>query len=114
MHLKHFQIGTLDGFGVAYKPGAKVAASMVLDYAQVNGIALAQVDSLATYSVDGFMRLDPLTRRSLELTQNIMDGSRRFTLISVIDQTRTAMGARLLRRWVEQPLLDRKQIESRH
>lgn len=112
--MKHFQIGTLDGFGVSDKPGAKVAASMVLDYAQASGLTLAHVDALSTYSVDGFMRLDPSTRRSLELTQNIMDGSRRFTLISVIDQTRTSMGARLLRRWVEQPLLDRKQIESRH
>lgn len=112
--LKHFGVGTLDGFGVGGKVGAVVAASMVLDYAQSSGLALNHVDSLSTYSVDGFMRLDPSTRRSLELTQNIMDGSRRFTLISVIDETRTPMGARLLRRWVEQPLLDRAHIEKRH
>ena len=60
------------------------------------------------------MRLDPATRRSLELTQNLADGSRKFTLLGVLDMTRTPMGARLLRRWVEQPLLDREEIKRRH
>jgi DNA mismatch repair protein MutS len=60
------------------------------------------------------LRLDPATRKSLELTQNVTDGSPRYTLIDVLDETVTAMGARLLRRWLEQPLLDREAIRKRH
>ena len=78
------------------------------------GLDLKHVDSLTSYSLDGAMRLDPSTRRSLELTQNILDGSRKYTLIDVLDETVTAMGSSLLRRWIEQPLLDRATIEKRH
>lgn len=111
--LDQFETASLAGFGVEGKPGAIVAASMVLDYAKANGLTLGHVDSLATYSVDSFMRLDPSTRRSLELTQNLSDGSRRNTLLEVLDFTVTSMGARMLRRWIEQPLLDRGRIEAR-
>jgi DNA mismatch repair protein MutS len=107
------QVANLQGFGCDDKPSAVVAASMILAYAEKNRLPLSHVDSLSTYSVDGFMRLDPATRRSLELTQNMADGSRKFTLLSVLDETVTAMGARLLRRWVDQPLLDLGQIVSR-
>ncbi len=111
--MRHFDVSSLSGFGIDRKAGAVVAANMVLDYAAKSGLSLGHIDTLSTYSVDGFMGLDPATRRSLELTQNIMDGTRRFTLISVLDETVTAMGARLLRRWVEQPLLDREKIGQR-
>ncbi len=111
--LKHFQVSNLAGFGVDSKPSAVIAASMILDYATTNGLALGHVDSLSTYSVDSFMRLDPATRRSLELTQSMTDGSKRNTLLGVLDLTVTSMGLRLLRRWIEQPLLDTKEIESR-
>ncbi len=111
--LEHFRVSNLAGFGVDGKPTAVVAASMVLDYATAMGLTLSHVEGLSTYSVDGFMRLDPATRRSLELTMNLTDGSRRHTLLAVLDHTVTPMGARLLRRWVEQPLLDRAEIEGR-
>lgn len=104
--INHFKVSNLQGFGVADKPGALVAASMVLTYAEKNCLALSHVDSLTTYSVDGYMRLDPATRRSLELTANLMDGGKRFTLLSVLDETVSPMGARLLRRWIEQPLIE--------
>ncbi|HVL39678.1 MAG TPA: DNA mismatch repair protein MutS [Fimbriimonadaceae bacterium] len=111
--LQQFEVANLEGFGCADKPSAVIAASMVLSYAEKNHLALAHVDSLVTYSVDGFMKLDPATRRSLELTANLTDGSRRHTLLSVLDLTVTPMGSRLLRRWIDQPLLDRLQIEAR-
>jgi len=63
--------------------------------------------------VDGFMSLDMATRRSLELSQNMVDGGRRYTLLSVLDDTVTAMGARLVRKWIEQPLLDIGTIRAR-
>ena len=112
--LRHFHTVNLQGFGIEGRSGAVTAASMVLEYARSHGLDLRHVDTIATYSLEGLMRLDPATRRSLELTQNILDGSRRYTLIDVLDETVTAMGARLLRRWVEQPLLDRGVIEKRH
>jgi DNA mismatch repair protein MutS len=111
--LEQFQVANLQGFGCDDKPSAVVAASMILAYAEKNRLPLAHVDSLSTYTVDGFMRLDPSTRRSLELTQNLADGGKRFTLLSVLDETVTPMGGRLLRRWLDQPLLEREAIESR-
>lgn len=111
--LDQFDTASLAGFGVEGKSSAIVAASMVLEYARANGLALGHVDSLSTYSTDSFMRLDPATRRSLELTQNLSDQSRRNTLLEVLDLTVTSMGARMLRRWIEQPLLDKASIEAR-
>lgn len=111
--LGHFQVSSLEGFGIARQSGAVIAASMVLDYAAASGLQLGHVDTLTTYSVEGFMKLDPATRRSLELTQNFQDGSRKFTLLSVLDCTKTPMGSRLMRRWIEQPLLDLKEIKDR-
>ena len=111
--LEQFATANLQGFGCADKPAAVIAASMILTYADKNKLGLSHVDSLSTYSVDGFMRLDIATRRSLELTQNLADGSRKFTLLSVLDETVTPMGSRLLRRWIEQPLLDIPSIVAR-
>jgi DNA mismatch repair protein MutS len=111
--IEKFQVTNLRGFGCDDKPSAIVAASMILGYAETNKLPLTHVDSLVTYSVDGFMRMDPATRRSLELTQNLSDGSRRLTLLAVLDETVTSMGTRLIRRWIEQPLLDKPTIESR-
>jgi DNA mismatch repair protein MutS len=110
---EQLNVANLSGFGCDDKPSAVVAASMILAYAEKNHLPLAHVDSMSTYSVDGFMRLDPATRRSLELTQNMADGSRRFTLLGVLDDTVTSMGARLIRRWIEQPLLDLDMIRAR-
>lgn len=110
---EQLKVANLSGFGCEDKPSAVIAASMILAYAEKNHLPLAHVDSMSTYSVDGFMRLDPATRRSLELTQNLADGSRKFTLLGVLDETVTAMGARLIRRWIEQPLLDIPTIRDR-
>ena len=112
--LRHFAVRNLQGFGMEGQSGVVTAASMVLEYARSHGLELSHVDTITAYSLDGAMKLDPATRRSLELTQNILDGTRRYTLIDVLDETVTAMGARLLRRWLEQPLLDRETIEMRH
>jgi DNA mismatch repair protein MutS len=111
--LEQFQVANLKGFGCDDKPSAVVAASMILNYAEKNKLPLVHVDSLVTYSVDGYMRMDPATRKSLELTQNMTDGTRRHTLLGVLDETVTPMGARLMRRWVEQPLLDIEAIQLR-
>ena len=111
--LDQFNVANLQGFGCEDKTSAQIAAAMILAYAEKNKLPLGHVDTLTTYSVDGFMRLDPATRRSLELTANMGDGGKRFTLLEVLDQTVTAMGSRLMRRWIEQPLLDAEVITAR-
>jgi len=111
--LEQLQASNLQGYGCEDKPAAVTAAAMILAYAERNHLALNHVDSLSTYSIEGFMRLDPNTRRSLELTQNLSDGGRRYTLVSVLDESVTPMGKRRLAMWVDQPLLDRAEIEAR-
>jgi DNA mismatch repair protein MutS len=112
--LRQFHVRSLEGFGCAGRACATIAASMVIAYAERSGLPLAHVGGLASYSIDGFMTLDVSTRRSLELTQNLADGGRAYTLLSILDNTRTPMGARLLRRWIEQPLLEAGPIRARH
>ncbi len=110
---QQLKVANLNGFGCEDKPSAVVAAAMILGYAEKNHLSLTHVETLQSYAIDGFMRLDPATRRSLELSQNLMDGTKKFTLLSVIDETLTSMGARLIRRWIDQPLLDLAAIQSR-
>ena len=111
--LSHFAVDSLDGFGCTGKPLAISAAGGLLDYltdTQLSGVR--QIASLSTYGVDGFMTLDAQTRRNLELMESGR-GERRHSLIAVLDQTKTPMGARLLRKWISQPLLDLDELRSR-
>ena len=110
---RHFGVDSLDGFGCAGKPLAVRAAGGLLAYlagTQLSG--LDQIAALATYAVDGFMTLDAQTRRNLELLESAR-GEKRHGLIAVLDQTRTPIGARLLRRWLGQPLLDLDALRRR-
>lgn len=111
---RQFQQARLAGFGLDIRPAAVVAVAMVIEYASGNGLSLSHVDVVSTYSTDEFMTLDPATRRSLEITQNVSDGSRKNTLLSALDCTVTPMGARLLRRWLDQPSLSAAIIRERH
>jgi DNA mismatch repair protein MutS len=111
--LDHFDVGTLAAFGCEGQPLATRAAGAVLAYLQeTQKGAVAQITSLSSYSTSRFMTLDPATRRNLELTENIA-GQRRGSLLEVIDETQTAMGARLLRTWLTQPLLDQAALAER-
>ena len=104
--LGHFAVPTLDGFGVAGQPLAIRAAGALLGYlgaTQLDG--LAQITELHGYSTDAYMPLDAATRRNLELTEGSR-GGRGGSLLATIDRTRTPLGARLLRRWLGQPLVE--------
>ncbi len=112
--LDHFAAATLDGFGCAGKPLAVQAAGAIVQYlAETQKAALSQLSSLAVYSTDSFMVLDPATRRNLEITQSIRTGSQKGSLLGILDATRTAMGGRLLRRWINQPLLELEGLRAR-
>ncbi|MBF8286543.1 MAG: mismatch repair protein MutS [Dehalococcoidia bacterium] len=112
--LAHFGAPSLEGLGLAGYSPAATAAGAVIAYLQENQKALLpQVSRISYYRRDGFMGLDAVTRRNLELFASLRADTPDSSLLAVIDQTRTAMGARLLRRWLGQPLLDVGEIARR-
>ena len=110
---EHFGVTSLEGYGCAGLPLAIRSAGAIVHYlGETQKPALKQLTSLSTYSTESFMTLDPQTRRNLELFQTFRQ-DKEGSLLSVIDLTRTPMGARLLRRWVGQPLLGVAQLNRR-
>ncbi|MFC1987389.1 DNA mismatch repair protein MutS [Chloroflexota bacterium] len=105
--LDHFHVATLDGYGCSHLPLAIIAAGTIIHYVQeTQKGALGQLTRLATYSTESFMALDEQTQANLELFRNARSGTTDSSLLSIIDLTRTAMGSRLLRKWLGQPMLD--------
>jgi len=105
--LDHFAAASLAGYGCDDKPLAVRAAGALLQYLrETQKDNIAQVVSLRTYSISEYMLLDEATRRNLEITESIRGGSVQGSLLGVLDATLTPMGGRLLRRWLNQPLLD--------
>jgi len=112
--LRHFEVSSLDGFGLREKTLSVRAAGAILQYIQeTQPAALRLLTHMATYSLDDFMLLDASTRRNLELTETIRHGEVQGSLLSVLDQTVTSMGKRLIRQWVSKPLLDLDAIRQR-
>lgn len=110
----HFNVRTLDGFGLKNRPFATSVAGAVLSYLRdTQKNELAQLTTLRFYSTADFMVLDQFTRRNLELTETIRGGKTRGSLLGVLDRTVTAMGARLLRTWINQPLLQLNRLTAR-
>jgi DNA mismatch repair protein MutS len=109
----HFQAQSLAAFGCRGRPLATACAGAVLRYVgQTNPALLAQLTSLRAYSPGNYMQLDGQTRRNLNLIRGT-HGDHDDSLLTTLDATQTAMGARLLRRWIGQPLLDVAAIERR-
>lgn len=105
--LRHFEVASLDGFGLRGLPLAARAAGAILQYLEeTQPAALKLLNRFSTYSLADFMALDAATRRNLELTENIRGGGVKGTLLEVLDNTVTPMGKRLIRQWVSKPLLD--------
>ena len=114
MLLNHFQVNSLDGFGLNGMPLAIRAAGMIIQYLQdTQPKALTLLTGLGTYSLNEFMVLDASTRRNLELTETIRSGSARGSLLGVLDFTITPMGRRLIRQWVNKPLLNLARVHER-
>ncbi len=101
---QHFDVHDLQGFGCEHLKAATTAAGALLAYArETQRSTLPHLRCLSVEQTDDILQLDVATRRNLELTQNIQ-GSSEATLASVLDQTRSPMGSRLLRRWLHQPI----------
>ena len=112
--LSHFGAASLDGLGLAGRGLAARAAGAILDYLEENQRAvLAHITRLGYQSNGGFMTVDANTARNLELYEPLRPGSEGSSLLRVLDRTKTAMGARLLRRWLARPLLDITEIRRR-
>jgi len=111
---RHFGVATLDGFGLHGRPEAMRAAAGVLAYiTEMQPGARSQMTRLAAYALGEFMTLDESTRRNLELAETMRSGEVEGSLLGVLNTTLTPMGARLLRRWINQPLLDVAAINRR-
>jgi DNA mismatch repair protein MutS len=112
--LDHFEVTSLEGYGCERLPMAVRAAGAIIQYlAETQKGQLGQLSRLATYSTGNFMALDAATRRNLELTETIRGGITKGSLLGVLDQTVVAMGGRLLRQWLNQPLLSRVSLDER-
>ncbi len=110
----HFEVKSLDGFGLTGLPQAVRAAGGLLHYlAETQRSKLGQLSSLHTYSTAQFMTLDAATRRNLELTETLRRRVVEGSLLGVLDVTVTSMGGRLLRRWIAQPLFDLERLNGR-
>ncbi len=110
----HFRTINLAGFGLDTEPLCVSAAGALMQYltdTQKNG--LSHISSVKPYWADKYMVLDISSRRNLELTASVRDKGRKGSLLWVLDKTKTAMGARLLRSWIEQPLIDTEEIKKR-
>lgn len=109
---KHFETKNLKGFGISHLRSGVVAAGAVLHYLGVTlHTQISHIRNISRIEEERYVRLDKFTIRSLELLASMHDGG--TSLLSVIDRTVTAMGARLLKRWLVFPLKDRKPIEER-
>ena len=110
----HFAVHTLDGFGLKGMLAGINAAGALLQYLQDTlCLPIDHVREISIFSSSQYMTLDRTTQRNLELTNSLQDGSRKNTLLAILDQTRTPMGARLMHQWVKQPLMDIAEIERR-
>ncbi len=109
-----FGVSSLDGFGLHDHALTVQAAGALLKYLQeTRRDALKSLSGFNTYSLSDFMLLDAETRRNLELTETLRENKVDGSLLGVLDQTRTPMGKRLLRQWVNKPLLNLQAINSR-
>ncbi len=111
---RHFSLSSLIPLGLEGRRGAVCAAGALIRYLrETQKNDLNHVTSLRFAENGRIMLLDPNTRRNLELTESIRGNQRKGTLLALLDQTSTAMGGRLLRRWLEEPLLDDVLIRKR-
>ena len=111
---EHFKVKSLDGLGLADYDCGIIAAGALLKYLEeTQKNSLSHLSRLSSYSTGNYMVLDSSTRRNLELVETLREKHKRGSLLWVLDKTKTAMGARTLRKYVEQPLIDKTSILNR-
>ena len=112
--LRHFKTKSLIGLGLEDFPTGTIAAGALLQFLyDTQKTGLEHIAHINSYLTSRFMLLDSSTRRNLELTETLREKQKRGSLLWVLDKTKTAMGARTLRGYIEQPLIEHKEIENR-
>ena len=112
--LSQFKTKSLKGFGIEEYPLGIIAAGGILNYInETQKGSLAHINKISYYDTTDYIILDNSTKRNLEIISSIAEGSREGTLISILDRTQTAMGARLLKNWIARPLKKLSQITKR-
>ncbi|WP_242826391.1 DNA mismatch repair protein MutS [Butyrivibrio sp. VCB2001] len=109
--MKHFKVSSLIGLGIDDFPNGIVASGALLQYlVDMQKSDISNITHIYPYLTSKYMLLDGSTRRNLELVETMRDKQKRGTLLWVLDKTKTAMGARTLRSFIEQPLIDKEEI----
>lgn len=112
--LSHFKTVTLKGFGIEKLQNGIIAAGIVLHYFQdTQRVQLSHLNKISVYNPSDYMILDYSTKRNLEIITSMQEGTREGSLISILDKTQTAMGGRLLKKWIFAPLRDVHSINQR-
>ncbi len=112
--MKHFKVNSLSGLGIEDFPSGMIAAGALLTYLyETQKTSLAHFTHLYPYLISKYMLLDSATRRNLELTETLREKQKKGSLLGVLDRTKTAMGGRLLRKIIAQPLIDKEQMNLR-
>ena len=110
----HFNTITLKGFGIERLTVGLIAAGVVLHYLQdTQKVNLSHINKITIYNPTDYMILDYSTKRNLEIISSMQDGGKEGSLLSVLDETQTAMGGRLLKNWVSAPLRNENTIKQR-
>lgn len=103
--LSHFKTVSLKGFGIDHLTSGIIAAGVILQYLQeTQKVNLTHLSRISRYNPSEYMMLDSATKRNLEITYTMNDGAREGSLISILDKTETAMGGRMLKKWISAPL----------
>ena len=111
---EHFHVNTLEGLGLQDYDSGVIAAGALFQYLnETQKTALSHMATIHPYTADKFMLIDSSSRRNLELVETLREKQKRGSLLWVLDKTKTAMGARTLRGYVEQPLIDAEEINLR-
>ena len=113
--IDQFQTLSLEGFGCEHlKAGVQAAGALIFYVRETQKQKIEHLRGIETYAFNNYLIIDDISCRNLEILQNIHTGSKRGTLLGIIDKTVTAMGGRLLKRWLRYPLLEVAEITSRH
>ena len=111
---EHFKVASLEGIGLSDYECGMIASGALLKYLEeTQKNSLSHMSRLTRYATGNYMVLDSATRRNLELVETLREKQKRGSLLWVLDKTKTAMGARTLRKYVEQPLIDKESIVKR-
>ena len=112
--LKHFKVQTLVALGIEDFPYGMISAGAVMNYLyETQKTSLNHISHINPYIASKYMLLDSSTRRNLELVETLREKQKRGSLLWVMDKTKTAMGARMLRSYIEQPLIEKADIDER-